>query len=651
MAVLSKNVLTTSGFEKLPLVAKDESEEKVRLYQLSTVDKKVQKKAKAAIKAKMDAGWNYKDELGNFKKDIKDRPFLLKEGKTLSLLPREKATELQAKYGVIGRQAEQDAQDSLSLASQAKTTEELITLYNASDASKQKDLLTLINVMIHIFSKKLTILSKEEVKAVVTLARCENDGIRNGVLNLFIDLFENSGFRNVDYGFGLKYTIDSLPKEFLQKNQLLLLSIFDKLSNQLDQVLHSGKSVNHELDPIMASLISVARATLNSDLGKLSKGTKDAFYERLKSFYSNERYYKRVSALCTETNYLLVHQSLWAVQHLVRIASTEHKAINIIKRLGQGALAARNLASPVLAAAEAYQGGKIPDEGLLTELQKAYEHSEKALGIKDIQRPWYEMLEATEQALFEPNLTEEKLVDVYNCTKKYDNITQDFNKSIVNKLKQTVGLDKVTQDTKEFAFGFVGQLWDIAADHQKPEVRLKALDILQSIFEKKNQSKDVRILILNALKCIQGLSQDNSVADKVRSIQAALHTRKPELKDSSLFRQEKYHCIALITDDGTLLAAAKRKLVRVQQGEPMPTSKFIYGSKDIKVFEEELHVKGSFAPKGPAAITAKELDRVVNAALKLHGAAPSSTSTVTEIGNKKEMTFKGKVTIEGDFTG
>lgn len=655
MSAPVNHVLTSGGFRKLPLVAENEQKEKVRLYRLEPVDEKVQA-AKSAIESKIKEGWEYKNSLNDFAKNIKTTPYLLKEGKTLSLLSDREAIELQVRYGAIGEKAEQEAEDGLKLADSVNTAEKLVALYNALDSSKQKELLPLVNAMIYVFSKKLTVLTPEQVKSVTALGKFENDGIRNGVLNLFIDLFEGSGFRNSDYGFGLKHTIDNLPKEFLQKNQLLLLSIFDKLSDQLDKVLHSGKSVNHELDPIMASLISVARATLNSELGKLAKGTKDKFYERLKVFYSNERYYKRVSALCTKTNYLLVHQSLWATQHLVRIASSEHKAINLIKRLGYGALAARNLASPVLAAAEAYQGGKIPDESLLTELQNAYNRGEKALGIKDIQRPWYEMLESTEQALFDPSLTEEGLANVYQNIQEYDKVTKSFNKHVVNKLKQLIGQDQVTQETKEFVFGFVGQLWDIAADHQKPEIRLKALDILGEIFNKKNQSSDVRVLILTALKCIVSASEkDGAVIERAKALQGTLHARKPKLEDAELFRQSKYQSLALIADDGSLLNAAKKKLEGVKQSQPLPSSKFIYGSKEIKVFEKKVTIGGNFAPKGPAAITADELERAVSAALKLHklvvNPQTGGVSLHTEIGNKKETTFKEEVNIAGDFEG
>jgi len=660
--VSSSHILTTAGFNKLPLVAENEQKQKVRLYHLANLDHRTIQAAKEALQKEVDdKGREYKNGLKLFEKEIETSSFLLKEGNLLRLLSDEEAGEIQVKYGVKGKVAEKESSSILELLEKIniQTDKNLVEFYNQADASTKAILLPLFNTMLFIFQKERTVLDPREVKTITEFAHCEHDGIRNGTLNLLIDLFEGSGFRNADYGYGLKYFIDNLPETFLDRNRLLLLSVFDKLSEQLSGFLHTGKDVNHEIEPVMAALISASRGTLRSGIQRLDKGTKDEFYKKLKTFYCDEVYSKKITSLFSSKNYLLIFESLWPTQHLIRISSSEHKAVTVLRKTGHGLYALRKLAgAPLKAGVKLYQQGELPDESIIPDLKAAYKHGKKALGIKDIPRPWFEMLEETEVALMDPAINVETLDRVYELAEQYDEVRDTFYGLVSDKLKEVLGNDEVSlKETKEFTFGFVGQLSDIAMDHPDIAVRYKAIELLGKLFDIKRQSQDVRIFVLTTLQNI--LIQEGfepAFIEQVTTLQTRLHQRKKELVGMELFRKSKYPCLIFVPESSMLLDAAKTKLGGVSRGnEVLPMSRFIYGSKDITIFKQKVTVGGNFKPRGPDPISLEMLDKIVEAALKFHAPMVQATGgklkVEADIGNTKKRIFEAEVIITGDFEG
>jgi len=639
---LPNKTLTTGGFGKLPFIVTNDRKEKVRLYHIGPQSKAVEAAKKALENKVKNMGGTYTKKWESFKDDIQKSPYLLKEGKTYSLLSEQEAIKLQLKYGVIGSKIETESKGALKLleTNKIETDQQFVAFYNQSTPEVKDDLLPLINTMFYIFSNERTVLTQEEVKTVSILGQCDHEGIQNGALTLLMSLFEKSDFLDDDSGFGLKYLLDKMPVEFFKKNQLLLLNIFDKLSSRLSNILHSGKSVNHEIEPLIACLISVGRALVKSDLEKLNKETKDKFYEKLKDFYSNEQYSKRIEALEIRTNYLLVHSSLWIIQHLVRIISSESKVVKGLRKAFHGVVAAKTLAGAPLKAAVKVFHGEIPDEAVIHDLKTVYEHGKEAFGFKDIPRAWYELLEETEKTLLDSQLSESNLQKLVELIEQYDDVKNVFNQALV--ATKIVG---VTQESEEFVFGFVKQLSDVAMDHQHPAVRAKALEILEKIFDKKKQSENVRLLILMTLQNI--IARKDPMVEQVKAIQERLLQRKKELKGMPGFRQFKYPCLTLIPGGKKLLEAAKRKLLDVSKGQsPFPMSKFVYGSEDIQVYEKKITVK-KFSLKGPAPLTAEELENAVKAAEKIHLIAfdnnGKGVTLVTKMVNATMRTFKKEI--------
>jgi hypothetical protein len=384
----------------------------------------------------------------------------------------------------------------------------------------------------------------------------------------------------------------------------------------------------------MACLISVGRALLNSDLEKLNKETKNAFYEKLKTLYSNETYFRRIQGLTTEANYLLTHSALWIIQHLVRISSSEHKAVTTIRKTFYGLVTIKTLAGAAFkAGSELFLQGKLPDDSIVEDLKKAYESGKKAFGIKNLPRLWYELLEETESVLIDPKLSVGNLEKVNEIIKTYE-VTQNK----INELLVKTRINDLSQDTREFAFGFVRQLTDVVMDHPQPDVRRKAFEILTDFFKKDKQDKNVRLLILTTLQ--------NIIDKKMPDLMQDAGTMKKQF--------EQYPCLSLLPEDSKLLDDAKAQLLVVAQGkQPLPMSKFVYGSRDIKIFKEKVTVGGNFAPKGPEPITPEELQRVVEASKSLHIVAfernRGQVTLVTIIGNIKKTIFHKEVNITGDF--
>jgi len=651
---ISSHTLTKGGFSKFPFIGANERKEKVRLYHLDSQSKTVEVALKALENKVNHSGGSYKNKWESFKVEIQKSPYLLKEGKTYSLLSEEEAVKLQVKYGVIGSKVETKSKDVLDILEKnnIKTDEEFVVFYNKSTPEVRDSLLPLINSMLYIFSNERAVLTQGEVKTLTMLGQCDHDGIQSGALTCLMELFEKSNFLDADSGFGLKYLLDKLPEDFFKKNQLLLLNIFDKLSSQLSKILHSGNSVNHEIEPLMACLISVGRAVVKSDLKKLNKETKDKFYEKLKAFYNNEQYTKRIQSLDTRTNYLLVHYSLWVIQHLVRITSSESKVVKGLRKTFHGLIAAKTLAGAPLKAAVKLFHGEIPDEAVIDDLKKVYEHGSEALGFKDIPRAWYYLLEKTETVLLDPQLNESNLQKLVELVQHYDET-----KNALNKVLIATKIQEVAQESEEFIFGFVKQLSDVAMDHPQPAVRSKALEILEKICGENKQSEYVQLLILTTLQnTIDRKDSKDPMMEQVTTLQRKLHEKKPELKGKELFRQTKYPCLTLTPGGNQLLEDAKRKLQAVSKGQnPFPMSKFVYGSRDIQVYEKKVTVGGNFVPKGPEPMTPQELESAVKAAEKIHLIAfdknGKGVTLVTRIGNVKERTFKEKVVIKGDFVG
>jgi hypothetical protein len=647
---LPKPHLTNNGFNKLPLIGENKHHEKVRLYHLDPQSDKVETAKAALLRAVDTKSGEFKNSWDTFVNDLQKAPYLLKEGKTFKLVSSEEAIKLQLKYGVIGEKAAEKSTDVLKLLQENKITtdEEFVKFYNQAEQDVKEALLPLINTMFFIFSNERTVLDIGEVKTLTLLGQCNHEGIQTGALTLLMQLFEESHFMNKHYGFGLKFLIDGMPEAFFQKNQLLLLNIFDKLIDKFVAAPQTAKSVNHEIEPLMASLVSVGRALLNSDLEKLHKETKKAFYQKLKGLYMSENYSRRIQALTKDTNYLLIHSCLWTLQHLVRITSNEHKVVTTVRKTFYGLVTIKTLAgAPLKAAAELFHNGKLPDETLIQELQKAYVSGKKAFGIKDLPRLWYELLEQIETSLINPQLSVEILEKIDDSLPYY--ITEQ---SRIRTLLTQQKIIDLPEDTEEFVFGFVKQLSEVAIDHQDSKVRQKALEILERIFNK-YEYKNIQLLILTTLK---NLIDENIpvTVEQGQALQVQLLQAKPDLAQEVLFRQSKYPCLALLPGNSKLLDTAKSKLQAVAHGtQTFPMSKFIYGYRDIKVFEKKVTIGGNFSPKGPESISAEELQRVIGAAEKLHIVAfdrnVGNVTVITRIGNLKKTVFKEEVVIAKDY--
>ena len=76
-------VLKEGGF--VPLQIPHQEGDKVGLYYLKDLTSEKVEKAKAAIQQQQ----NYQGDLKSFEKDIRDKPYLLREGKTLQLISGE----------------------------------------------------------------------------------------------------------------------------------------------------------------------------------------------------------------------------------------------------------------------------------------------------------------------------------------------------------------------------------------------------------------------------------------------------------------------------------------------------------------------------------------------------------------------------------
>lgn len=554
------NILTAvGGFVKIYSTGEDP---KVRLYHLkdmakvsdacSAVDKEVKTKGREFPEFATLA------TLATFKQQIALSPYLLKEGKKLRLLTEAEADDIMAKHKAspIASASAADALDRAGI----KTDDDLVAHFNKGSSTDREKLIPLINLMLFQFKAK-TVLSPKDVRSVVALANCEDESIRNNCLNLLIDMFEESGFRDADIGYGLKYFLDLLPTKFLEKNQYLVLVIFNKLSAELANFHHTGKDVNDELEPILAALTSVSRAAVKSNLNQLDKATKDDFYNKLKAFCKREEYAKVIEKLSLQTNYLLIFHALWTTQNLVRISSSEHKAVTFLRKTGSGLLAFTTFVkAPLKAAVKLWQQGELPDASVVDDLKKGYKHAKEAFGFKDLPKPWKDVLEEAAINLIDPNADEKRLEDVYQIATQYPRVCSSFEK-IVTQYKSTIfgTEDPCPLEDQEFGFGLVMHLSDLAMDHQKAQVRAKALDILEKIFDKKRQHENVRLLILTTLQNILDANIPDT-RDKAAILQPKLLKRKTSFEGKKLFRKQKYPCVLLLPPSSDLLDEAKGKI-------------------------------------------------------------------------------------------
>ncbi|MBF5059088.1 hypothetical protein [Candidatus Neptunochlamydia vexilliferae] len=608
------SILTTGGFSKhLEIQTKDSQGRKIRLYELTKVDEKTTQAAKTAIKKTVETKKRiYDGNLETFGKDIKKMPYLLREGNNLKLLSKTDADKARENYGI------KVDNNVLKLLKnhQFNTDQEFIELYNKASDKDKELLFPLFNLMLTTFLTERPAPRVEEIKTVTLFATCKDDRIRKAGLDVMMSQFESSNFINEHYGYGLKYYLDHLPKEFLAKNPYRLLKIFDKLSLQLGTFLDTGKHVNSALEPILSALVSVSRAMLRSDLKVISKDTKDDFYKRLKTFYNKEEYDKRITSLSKDRNYLLQFEALWPLQNLVRIDSSEHKAVTTARKVGHGLYAIRKfLGGPVKAGVKLYQQGELPDDAMIDDLKAAYKHGKKAFGIKDIPRPWADMLEVTEEKLIDPKVSADTLDIVYNLVKEdYKKIRNHFNEWITKSSQKIVGQETVNlEEGKEFAFGFAGQLSDVAMDHHSLDVRLKAIKILGAIFNQKKQAKDVRIFILTTLQnIIDTKSSSKECIPAAKDLIKQLYERKANLKDATLLRTSKYPCLPLLQGNPLLLSAALNKLKEAAVNNETLTLELTVGH--IKNIRHKLVTGSNIKFKDRKSFTKDEIENYSKAA-------------------------------------
>lgn len=101
----TNNILTTGGFTKIDLDKRTQSEDgqKIRLYHLENpTEEKIQRAKEAILKAISLKKREYDEDLDleYFEDDIQQEPYLLREGKKLSLLSEEEKSEMLNRYSI-----------------------------------------------------------------------------------------------------------------------------------------------------------------------------------------------------------------------------------------------------------------------------------------------------------------------------------------------------------------------------------------------------------------------------------------------------------------------------------------------------------------------------------------------------------------------
>jgi hypothetical protein len=92
----TSGILTGGGFVKIPLDLSEQNDPKVRLYCLKDLTQEKIKAAKAALLQEIEKQRTYQGDLKAFEEEIKQKPYLLKEGKNLQLI-KGKATQVSEK--------------------------------------------------------------------------------------------------------------------------------------------------------------------------------------------------------------------------------------------------------------------------------------------------------------------------------------------------------------------------------------------------------------------------------------------------------------------------------------------------------------------------------------------------------------------------
>lgn len=98
----AKGILTNGGFEKIFPNDGTRAEQKLRLYQLSDPTQEKIARAKAAIEKEIEyKGRNYQGNLETFGGDIKEKPYLLRDGTSLCLIKGESKTTPEGIHHVL----------------------------------------------------------------------------------------------------------------------------------------------------------------------------------------------------------------------------------------------------------------------------------------------------------------------------------------------------------------------------------------------------------------------------------------------------------------------------------------------------------------------------------------------------------------------
>lgn len=606
------------------------------LYKLENTEEKTLELANSFFKELLKNGRDYEGAKRRFKEDLKINPYLFEypdgEYIALKLLPEEEANKIQKTYGI--QQKIETKISQKNLLERISTDYEFVDLYNRSNKDDQESLHPFINKMFAIYREKQVVLP-EESKTIALLGLCENSSIAKGAIDSLLAKKE---------GFALSHLLNHLSPKVLKENQLKLLDIFNSLSRSLETIPHTGKSVNHEIEPLMTTLISVSRALQKSGVENLEKKTKDDIYKALKAFYSHEKYSKTLQSLNFDANYLLMHRALWALQGLVRISSSEHKAITFFRKTKEGALGLVSLAD----AASRVSGvltGNFSITQMIGDLKEAYEHGSQCFGIKDIPRPWYEMLEQTKSLLFDQTLDIPTLEKAYTLANEYEPFKKSFNEKINQNLNKIVGKEKVDLiESEEFAFGFVGQLSDIAMDHQDESIQLKTLEILGKIFNQENQTKNVHLFISTTLENIIQQKRGTPIANKAQELQGRLYqpsgaVKKPEEKE--LFRQRKYSSLELLPSSPILLQEAKKEFQN-QRRETIPTSKVAADRSKTTNFNKKAEI-GNYKSMATKPIEETEMKALSAAHQPLLDKGPANTETLLDASKTTNFNEEAKI--------
>ena len=94
---MNTHILTEGGFTKIPLP--DQKNSKVSLYCLKDHSLEKIKRAREALLQEIEKNFHYQGNVEEFDKEIREKPYLLKEGKVLQLIKGKETHRKDRRFG------------------------------------------------------------------------------------------------------------------------------------------------------------------------------------------------------------------------------------------------------------------------------------------------------------------------------------------------------------------------------------------------------------------------------------------------------------------------------------------------------------------------------------------------------------------------